>query len=179
MPDIDLSNSPPSTSRRWFLKSVGAIGVIGGALGGLVYWRRGMAGGKLTASGRDVFYGLTVAVVGPVLPKLPVEREALLREHLVNLEAFINGLPTAIQVEINALLGLLGNAPTRWALTGAAGAWKDASDEEVYKSLEYMRYNALPSTRLTYQTLRGIICLTFFSNSNNWQRAGYPGPVQL
>ena len=179
MPDIDNSNLPPSTSRRWFLKSVGAIGAIGGALGGLVYWRRGMSDGKLTASGRDVFHGLTVAVVGPVLPKLSAEREAVLSDHLVHVEEFINGMPPAIQVEINALLGLLGNAPTRWALTGLSGAWKDASDEDVYQSLEYMRHNALPTTRLAYQTLRGIICLTFFSNSKNWQRASYPGPIPL
>jgi hypothetical protein len=177
---VDRSiDHPLQPKRRWFLKTALAIGAVGGALGGLVYWHRGLRDGKLTEHGRDVFRGLTIGFVGPMLPKDAAQREAMLNDQLNHIEAFLNGLPAALQVQLNALLGLLGNTPTRKMLTGLGSSWSEASDEDIARALEHMRLNPLPSTRLTYQTMRGVVLLNFFSNSAHWSLAGYPGPVQI
>lgn len=170
---------PLTPKRRWFLKTALAIGALGAGLGGLVYWQRGMSEGKLTASGRDVLRGLTIGIVGPMLPTDAREREAVLEGHLAHLEVFLNGLPNVLQVEINAILGLLGNLPTRKMLTGMGSRWSEASEAEIAEALETMRLNPLPTTRLTYQVVRGVTCMAFFSNSDHWKLTGYPGPIEL
>lgn len=170
---------PLTPKRRWFLKTALAIGAVGAGLGGLVYWRRGMSDGKLTPSGRDVLRGLTLGIVGPMLPKDASERNAILEGHLAHLEVFLNGLPNVLQIEINAILGLLGNLPTRKMLTGMARSWGEASEDEIAAAIETMRMNPLPTTRLTYQVVRGVTCMAFFSNSDHWKLTGYPGPIEL
>lgn len=177
---VDPSIHHPLTpKRRWFLKTALAIGAVGASLGGLVYWHRGLSDGKLTAHGRDVFRGLAIGIVGPMLPKDPAQREAILAAHLRNVEAFINGMPQVLQVEINAVAGLLGNMPTRRMLTGLGPNWSSASEEDIAQAIETMRLNPLPTTRLTYQVVRAVTCMTFFANSANWQLSGYPGPVEI
>lgn len=177
---VDRSiDHPLQPKRRWFLKTALAIGAAGGALGALVYWHRGMSNGKLTEHGRDVFRGLTMAIVGPMLPKDKAQREAIMEGHLAHTEAFLNGMPNVLQIEVNALLGLLGNFPTRKMLIGMSASWRDATEDELAQALETMRLNPLPSTRLTYQVLRGLVCMSFYSNSAHWPLTGYPGPVQI
>ena len=177
---VDRSiDHPLQPKRRWFLKTALAIGTLGGALGGLVYWHRGTRDGKLTEHGRDVLRGLTLAFVGPMLPKDKGQRDTLIEAHLAHTETFLNGMPNVLQVEISALLGLLGNYPTRALLTGMGAAWADATEDELAQALEVMRLNPLPTTRLTYQSLRAVVCMSFFSNSAHWPLTGYPGPVQI
>lgn len=177
---VDRSIDHPLTpKRRWFLKTALAIGAVGATLGGLVYWHRGMSNGRLTEHGRDVFRGLTIGMVGPMLPKDPAQRDAILEGHLKHMEGFLNSMPNVLQIEINAILGLLGNLPTRKMLTGLSTAWSKASDDDIAQALETMRMNPLPSTRLTYQVVRTLTCMAFFSNSDHWSLAGYPGPVQI
>ncbi len=177
---VDRSiDHPLQPKRRWFLKTALAIGAVGGALGALVYWHRGMSNGKLTEHGRDVFRGLTMAIVGPMLPKDKAQRDAIMEGHLAHTEEFLNGMPNVLQIEINALLGLLGNYPTRKMLTGMGASWSDATEDELAQAMETMRLNPLPSTRLTYQVMRSIVCMSFYSNSAHWPLTGYPGPVQI
>jgi len=177
---VDRSIDHPLTpKRRWFLKTALAIGAVGATLGGLVYWHRGVSNGKLTEHGRDVFRGLALGFVGPMLPKDKAEREAVLEGHLKHLEIFLNGMPNVLQIEINAVAGLLGNMPTRRMLTGLGSNWTSASEDEIAQAIETMRMNPLPTTRLTYQVVRAVTCMAFFSNSANWKLAGYPGPVEI
>lgn len=170
---------PLTPKRRWFLKTALAIGAIGASLGGLVYWHRGMADDKLTEHGRDVLRGLAIGMVGPMLPTEAKAREAALEAHLERIEMFMNGLPTFLRGEISAVLGLLGNLPTRKMLTGLGKRWGEASEAEIADAIETMRMNPLPSTRLTYQVVRSVTCMVFFTNPTNWPQAGYPGPVEL
>jgi hypothetical protein len=177
---VDRSIDHPLTpKRRWFLKTALAIGAVGASLGGLVYWHRGMSDGKLTEHGRDVFRGLAIGFVGPMLPTDPAQREAILQGHLLHLEGFLNGLSNVLQVEINGLAGLLGNLPTRKMLTGLGTSWSKASDADIAQAIETMRLNPLPTTRLTYQVARAVTCMAFFENSAHWHLTGYPGPVQI
>ena len=46
-------NHPLTPKRRWFLKTAVALGALGSALGGLVYWNRGMSDGRLTDAALD------------------------------------------------------------------------------------------------------------------------------
>jgi hypothetical protein len=172
-------NHPLTPKRRWFLKSALALGAVGASLGGLVFWHRGVSEGKLTVYGRDVFRGLAIGFVGPMLPQDPLQRETLLNGHLVNVERFLSGMPQVLQVQVNSIAGLLGNVATRRMLTGLGSSWMQASDAEIAEAIEYMRLNPLPSTRLTYQVVRAVTVMSFFANSDHWSLTGYPGPVQI
>ena len=172
-------NHPLTPKRRWFLKAALAIGAAGAAMGGLVYWHRGVSDGKLTPHGRDVFRGLAIGFVGPMLPQDKTAREAVLDAHLAQVETFLGTMPPTLQVEVNAVTGLLANMPTRRLLTGLGSRWTDSSDAEIAEAIESMRLNPLPSTRLTYQVVRALTCMAFFTNSDNWSLTGYPGPVQI
>ena len=138
-----------------------------------------MADDKLTEHGRDVLRGLAIGMVGPMLPTDAKAREAALEVHLERVEVFLNGLPTFLKGQIGAVLGLLGNLPTRKMLTGLGKRWSEASEAEIADAIETMRLNPLPTTRLTYQVVRSVTCMVFFSNSANWSLTGYPGPVEL
>lgn len=170
---------PLTPKRRWFLKTALVIGAVGASLGGLAYWKRGISDGKLTESGRDVMRGLAIGIVGPMLPKDTTERNAILEGHLAHLEVFLSGLPNVLQIEISAILGLLGNLPTRKMLTGLGSNWGEATESDITAAIETMRMNPLPTTRLTYQVVRGVTCMAFFSNSDHWKLTGYPGPIEL
>lgn len=177
---VDRSiDHPLSPKRRWFLKTALAIGAVGATLGGLVYWQRGTSNGKLTPYGRDVFRGLAIGFVGPMLPKDKTQREAILQGHVAHLEQFLDTLPKAMQIEVSAVIGLLSNMPTRRMLTGLSSSWAEASDEDIARALEQMRLNPLPTTRLTYQVVRSVTCMSFFSNSDHWSLTGYPGPLPI
>lgn len=178
MVDPDIRH-PLGPKRRWFLKTALVIGAAGSALGGLVYWRRGMSDGHFTESGRNVVRGLLMAYVGALLPTDPTERLARIDTQLPKVEAFINALPQVLQVQVNAILGLLGNGVTRRLLTGVKGELHEASLEELSQALDAMRLHDLPSTRLVYQVLRSITCMAFFTQTENWALTGYPGPVEL
>ena len=114
-----------------------------------------------------------------MLPREPKQREAILETHLDNLEAFIRGTPEVMQIQVNAVLGLLGNAPTRYMLTDLSGSWRKASDAQIERALENMRLNPLPTQRLTYHVVRGLTCMSFFNQSANWPMIGYPGPLDI
>lgn len=178
MVDRDIHH-PLNPKRRWFLKTALAIGAVGASLGGLVYWHRGLRDGQLTPHGRDVLHGLARGILGPMLPTDPTQRAALLEAHLDDMARFINGMPPVLQIEVNAILGLLGNAITRYMLTDLKGGWRGASDAEIEHALDTMRLNPLPTHRLTYQVVRGLTCMTFFTQPTHWSLTGYPGPHEL
>jgi hypothetical protein len=170
---------PLGPKRRWFLKTALVIGAVGATFGGAVYWRRGMSQGHLTEEGRNIFRGLIAGFVGDMLPADPVQRKALIEAQLPKAEAFILTLPQALQVPLNGLLGMLANGVTRRMLTGLKSDWQNATQQELSDAFDAMRLHDLPSTRLVYQMLRSITCMSFFIQSEHWSLAGYPGPVQI
>ena len=178
MVDRDIDH-PLMPKRRWFLKTALAIGAVGATLGGLVFWHRGLSDGKFPQHGREVCRGLARGILGPMLPQDAALREAALDAHLQHLEAFITGMPAMTQIQINAVLGLLGNAPTRYMRTDLGSSWRDASDAQIERALNTMRLNPLPTQRLTYQVVRGLTCMSFFTQSANWPLTGYPGPLDI
>ncbi|HET8693810.1 MAG TPA: hypothetical protein VFM33_03980 [Aquabacterium sp.] len=178
-----MADQPPSTlpspKRRWLMKTAVVIGAAGAALGGSVFWHRGMADGKLTEYGADVLRGLARGVLSDILPKEPAQRQAALDAHVRRMDAFLNNLPHSLRNEINALLGLLANPPTRYLVAGLGQSWSSASDAEITRALEYMRLNALPTTQMAYHAVRDITCVMFFTAPENWSLVGYPGPMNV
>ncbi|MEK8085653.1 hypothetical protein WNB94_04500 [Aquabacterium sp. A3] len=172
-------NHPLTPKRRWFLKTAVALGALGSALGGLVYWNRGMSDGRLTDAGKDVFHGLARGFLGAMLPADPAARERYLSLHIERLEGFLNTLPDALRIQVSALVGLLGNKPTRYLVTGLSSNWKEATDQDVAQALAYMQLNDLPSHRLSYQVMRSITLMSFFTQQDNWSLTGYPGPIAI
>lgn len=170
---------PPSPRRRWLLKTAVAIGAAGAALGGSVFWHRGMSDGRMTEHGLDVLKGLTRGIVPSYLPSVGAARQAALDDHAQRMGQYLTNLPEALRLEINALLGLLANPATRYLVTGLSQPWSQASDEAITQALERMRLHALPTTQMAYHAVRDITCVIFCTNPNNWKLLGYPGPMEL
>jgi hypothetical protein len=177
---VDRSiDHPLQPKRRWFLKTALAIGAVGAALGGSVFWHRAMSNGQLTEHGKDIFRGLARGYLGPMLPKDETKRQAVLDGFVAKVEGFMAGMNPVLQTELNGLLGSLANGPTRRMLTGLSKGWHEATDEELSAAIEQMRLHDLPTTRLVYMILRSVTMLNFFTISDNWHLTGYPGPIQI
>lgn len=170
---------PSSPKRRWLLKSALALGAVGAALGGAVFWNRGFANGALTDAGKEVLKGVARAVLADMLPTDPAAREAKLEGQMLRLNQVIQTMPSSAQGELAALLGLLVNAPTRLMVTGLSSSWAKASTEEISEALESMRIHKLPTTMLSYHAVRDLTCIAFFTNPDNWALTGYPGPLEI
>ncbi|MBC7699119.1 hypothetical protein [Aquabacterium sp.] len=173
------TTQPSSPKRRWLLKSALALGAVGAALGGAVFWKRGITDGTLTDSGKEVLKAVASAVLADMLPTDPAAREAKLEGQLLRLNQVIQTMPSSAQGELAALLGLLANAPTRLMVTGLSSAWAKASTEEISAALESMRIHKLPTTMLSYHAVRDLTCIAFFTNPDNWALTGYPGPLDI
>lgn len=174
-----VPTAPPSPKRRWLLKTGLAIGAIGAALGGSIFWRRGVSDGKLTEHGREVFKGVARGVLSSYLPADQAARDKVLEGHLQNIEHFVQTLPQSVQMEFAALLGLMANAPTRMLVCGLRKSWSDASVDELQAALESMRIHTLPTNMMSYHALRDITGIVFFSAKEHWSLVAYPGPVEI
>ncbi|MGE5452476.1 MAG: hypothetical protein ACM3VZ_11620 [Acidobacteriota bacterium] len=161
------------------MKTAVAIGAAGAALGGSVFWHRGMADGRLTEHGIDVMRALARGVLSAVLPRDPAQRQAALDAHVRRIDVYLNNLPHALRTEINALLGLLANPPTRYLVTGLGQSWREASDADITAALDRMRQHALPTTQMAYHAVRDITCVLYFTAPENWNAVAYPGPVNV
>lgn len=168
-----------SPKRRWLLKTALVIGAAGSALGGSIFWHRGMSDGKLTEHGMDVLRGLARGVLGPMLPQDAVKQNAALDAHIQRMDVFLNNLPKALRTEINALLGLLANPPTRYLVAGLSKPWSQASDEDISQALNQMRLHTLPTTQMAYHAVRDITCMMYFTAPDNWNLVAYPGPISI
>lgn len=172
-------NTVPSPGRRWLMKTAVVIGAAGAALGGSVFWHRGMSDGHLTEHGMDVLRGIARGVLSAMLPKDPNQRRAALDAHVQRMDVYLNNLPQALRIEINALLGLLANPATRYLVTGLGRTWSQASDQDITEALNRMRLHALPTTQMAYHAVHDITCVLFFTAPDNWNVVAYPGPVNV
>jgi hypothetical protein len=173
------SSSPPSPKRRWLLKAALGLAAVGGVLGGGIWWRRGIDGTSLTADGRTVFHALARGIVGPMLPQDATKRSAMLSNYLHDVEKLVQNLPEAKRLQIGMLIGLLANAPTRYALASLGQSWDKASDDEVRAALEHLRTTGTIAHQVAFDACRKVIALSFFSVPENQSLTPYPGPMQI
>lgn len=159
--------------RTLFKLGLGGAVVLGLGGAGVAAWRPGLAGGRLTASGRTLFAAVARAVLDGSLPSPP---EAALQAHLDRVDATIGGLPPATQADLSRLLALLGTAPGRLGLAGLTSDWPDARPADVQAALEAMRGSRFALRRQAYQALRDLTAAAYFAAPEAWSSMGYPGP---
>lgn len=166
--------------RRTLIK----LGLAGGALlavagATLAVLQPARREGKFTDTGRAIFTALAPAVLASLLPADAAARSAAIAAYLPRVEAAINGLPLALQGEVDELLTIAGSAPGRLALVGLRPGWAEASAAEVQGALAAMRDSSLALRQQAFHALRDLTSASYFSDAAPWAVIGYPGPRQI
>jgi hypothetical protein len=135
--------------------------------------------GRLSESGRRTFRAISITVLeGTIRPPGP-ERERQLDAHLERLDQVLAAFPQETQREIAQLLALLGNAATRYALTGLPGPWHESSATDTTRALNRMRHSSIALRQQAYHALRDLTNAAFYADPVAWPLMGYPGPASL
>lgn len=166
--------------RRTLLK----VGLVTGAVlalagGSLALIQPARRDGKFTATGNAIFAALAPAVLATLLPADAAARSAAIAAYLSRVEAAINGLPPALQGEVDELLTIAGTAPGRLALVGLRSGWAEASAADVQGALAAMRDSSLALRQQAFHALRDLTSASYFSDAAPWAVIGYPGPRQV
>jgi len=176
---MDRKSDPLFSGRRLLLKSALVISAAGLAVGGGVFFRRGVNATGLTEDGRSVFRAMARAIVGETLPTDPGTRTRILDEFLIDFENVLMNMPAAKRMQISAVAGVLANAPTRYMTTGRWRSWADATDDEVREAMLHMRESGNMLTDASFNVVRALISLNFYSTKPHWALANYPGPMPI
>lgn len=173
------NEAPHSPARRWFLRASLLMGGSLALLGGSVFMARGIRDRRLTASGKQVIRAFGLALFDDLLPRDPHQRAAALDRHVANVDAMLGDLPDTTRLKTSGLLGVLSNAAGRVAMTGMVTSWSDASVPQLHAALEKLRMSPLGDPQRVYYGLRGLNCVSFFTDAKNWDAIGYAGPNPL
>jgi len=163
--------------RRTLLKlglATGAVVAVAGA--SLALLQPARRDGKFTPTGRAIFAALAPAVLATLLPADADARSAAIAALLPRVEAAINGLPAALQGEVDELLTIAGSAPGRLALVGLRTGWDQATVAEVQAALVAMRDSSIALRQQAFHALRDLTSASYFSDPAPWAVIGYPGP---
>lgn len=170
-----------AVNRRTFL-TVGGLGALALAAGGGLY-RYTHPPGPLQ---RFVLDGEAKAALDAIIPAmlagvLPPEAKALaaaVGATTARVHQAILGLPLNAQKEVQDLFGLLALAPARRMLTGVAGGWARATDEQVSVFLQEWRFHRLAMLQTAYHALHDLIIGAWYADPSSWNAIGYPGPIK-
>jgi hypothetical protein len=166
--------------RRRLLKlGLGAAVLIGIAGVGVALIKPGLVDGRLGPGARDVMRAAAQAVLSDLLPPPGTARDAALQAQLARLDVTIAGFPAATRKELSDALGLLDTAAGRFALVGLSKPWSQAAVHDVQQALEAMRLSSSDTRQQIYHALRDLNVIAFFTEPDNWQAAGYPGPREM
>ena len=139
----------------------------------------GLERGILSATGRDVFRAISLAVLDKTLPEEFIAKESALTALLGRIDVLIGALPLHAQTELSQLLAILGSGAGRLALAGLGKSWLDSSVPEVQAALQDMRLSRLAARQQAYAALHDITAGAYFSDPSTWGMLGYPGPLAL
>ena len=167
------------SSRRTFLKA-GGVAALALAAGGALY--RAMHGAAphrfaLDGEARAALHAIAPAILAGALPQGDVRAPALAAT-IDGVHAAILGLPPATQKEFQDLFGLLALAPARRLLTGVAGGWEAARNEDVARFLHDWRLHRLGLLRTAYHALHDLVLGAWYAQPASWAATGYPGPMK-
>lgn len=167
--------------RRRTLLTVGLAGGTLLAVAGVALSLRGPVRpeGRLDDAGRALFAALAAAMLQPLMPADPTARAQALRAHLGRVEAAIEGLPPALQAEVDELLLIATRAPGRIAFIGLPTPWGQATVDEVTAALEGLRQSSLALRQQAFHALRDLTHASWFSDDSSWAAIGYPGPLEV
>jgi hypothetical protein len=139
----------------------------------------GLAGSRLSASGREVFNAVGRAVLDKSIPVDEGARQIALNGLLTRIDTLVAGLPPHAQAELSQLLSLLATAGGRRALAGLSQPWADASVTEIQQALQGMRLSSLALRQQAYGALHDITAGAYFADDATWALVGYPGPLKI
>lgn len=139
----------------------------------------GLVDGKLSAPARLVMTRVAQAMLSGLLPADPGGQKLALDALLQRTDAFLVGLPTHVQAELDQLLGLLASAPGRRFLVGLSASWQDATVAETTAALQAMRESGTDLRIQACQGLHDIVFVPYFSGEASWPVLGYPGPIEV
>lgn len=166
--------------RRTLLKlgaASAAVLLVAGGTAALL--QPGLAGGTLSASGREVFSAVGRAVLDKTLPAEDGARHIALNGLLSRVDVLVQSLPPHAQAELSQLLALLASAAGRRALAGLGQPWDQASIADIQQSLQDMRLSRLALRQQAYAALHDITAGAYFSDPVSWPLLGYPGPMKI
>jgi hypothetical protein len=166
--------------RRTLLK-LGASAAVAIALagGGVALLRPGLVDGRLSNASRALMRAVALAVLDGSLPADAGARDAALAAHLDRLEATVAVFPPATRDELSRLLGLLGTAPGRFALSGLGSDWSRVGVGELQSALRGMNLSSSTTRQQVFHALRDLTNAAFYADASTWPLMGYPGPRSL
>lgn len=166
--------------RRTLLKlgaASAAVLLVAGGTAALL--QPGLAGGTLSASGREVFSAVGRAVLDKTLPADDGARQIALNGLLGRVDVLLPSLPSHAQAELSQLLALLVSAAGRRTLAGLSEPWPEASVADLQQALQSMRLSKLALRQQAYAALHDITAGAYFSDPASWPLLGYPGPMKI
>lgn len=165
--------------RRLLQLGLGAAVLLGVAGAGIAVFRPGLDGARLNAASRVLMRRVAETVLAGLLPTEAVARAQALEAQLQRVEEAVAALPLAVRAELSQALGLLATAPGRWMLLGLSSGWERASDAELQQCFDAVRLSETSLRQQVYHALRDLHSIAFFTASENWRLAGYPGPREI
>jgi hypothetical protein len=166
--------------RRTLLKlgiASSTVLVLAGGAAALI--EPGLIGGRLSASGREVFSAVGRAVLDKSIPADDGARKIAFNGLLTRVDTLVTGLPPHAQAELSQLLSLLATSGGRRTLAGLSQPWADASVADIQQALQGMRLSSLALRQQAYGALHDITAGAYFSDEATWSLLGYPGPVKI
>ena len=165
------------TMRRRSLIQVGLAGGVLLALAGtgLALVQPARREGRFTETGRTLFTALAPAVLAGLLPAEAVARRQAIEAFVPRVEVAINGMPPAMQAEVDELLTIAGSSVGRVALVGLGSPWATASAEQIQSALRGMRDSSLALRQQAYHALRDLTNGGYFADESAWAVMGYAG----
>jgi hypothetical protein len=154
-----------------------AVLVLGG--GTLALLKPGLHRARLSNGGRNVFVGVSRALLDGSLPTGAQDLAGALDALLGRIEAVVSALAPHAQSELSQLLALLASDGGRRALAGLREPWQTASVPDIERALQGMRVSSISLRRQAYQALHDIVGGAYFSDAQTWGMLGYPGPLKI
>ena len=165
--------------RTWLKLGVVSTAVLALLGGTAALIQPGLERGILSATGRDVFRAISLAVLDKTLPEESIAKEAALTALLGRIDVLIGALPLHAQTELSQLLSILGSGAGRLALAGLGKPWPDCSVSKVQAALQDMRLSRLAARQQAYAAMHDITAGAYFSDPSTWGLMGYPGPLVI
>jgi hypothetical protein len=164
--------------RRRSLMKVGLAGGVLLALAGASWpWcSRPAATGKLHRDRAHALHGTGAGCAGRLAARRGAARRQAMAEAFVpRVEEAINGMPPAMQAEVDELLTIAGSSVGRVALVGLGSPWATASAEQIQSALRGMRDSSLALRQQAYHALRDLTNGGYFADESAWAVMGYAG----
>jgi hypothetical protein len=165
-------------------RSLLALGAVSAALlalagGTLALLQPGVREGALSPAGREVFSGVSRALLDGSLPPGEGPLRAALDGLLARIDSLVAALPAHAQSELSQLLAVLASTAGRRALAGVDQPWQSASVPQMQQALQAMRVSGISLRQQAYQALHDIVGSAYFSDPGTWGLLGYPGPLKI